>query len=142
MITRGFLNELSATEIGEYDGRAVLKLNPHLDFRLDRDRIIRSPSGFETDLGSVPRLPVVWWLWGDRAHRECVLHDYCYRKDAVVLWADGKMTPITRADADWYFRLAMISRGQPYWIYQPMYLAVRIFGGSSFRKMKVTDHFV
>ena len=40
------------------------------------------PTGFVTDLASVPRVPVLFWFWGGRAHREAVLHDYLYRIDS------------------------------------------------------------
>lgn len=143
----GFLNYLDATEIGEYNGRAVWRLNASLDFRLDKYRLMHVPAGFETDLASVPRLPLIYMIWGDRAHREAVLHDYMYRIDAIVMFG-SKLSPISKEDADWYFRRAMISEsldvgkiGQPYYVYQPMYLAVRMFAGGSFHRMRVMDHF-
>jgi hypothetical protein len=138
---RGFTDLLSATEIGEAEGRAVWKLEKPLDFILDEKRMIHIPPGFETDLASVPRLPIIYGIWGDRAHRASVMHDYLYRIGSVVVGPGSKLTGASKEDADWYFRLAMISTGEPYYIYQPMYLAVRIGGGSSFHRMKVADHF-
>jgi hypothetical protein len=157
---RGFLNELDAKEIGESGGRAVWRLNMPLTFYIDRYRSIQVPKEFETDLASVPRLPLVWMLWGDRAHREAVMHDYCYRTGAAIIYkinheaqcvfsgGEFRDRSIPRDYADWYFRLAIISetpevhkKGQPYWIYQPMYLGVRTCGGSSYHRMKVMDKF-
>lgn len=156
MINGGFLQYLDAKEVGEYKGRAVWKLNSPLYFeaRLGNCSIKGyAPSGFETDLGSVPRLPLIWWLWGDRAHRECVWHDYLYRKDAFVIvkYDDGPdvYIPISRKAADWYFKLAMISenaavnkKGQPWWIYLPMFWGVQYFGKRSFHRMAVMDKFL
>lgn len=141
MTTRGFTDLLSATEIGEAGGRAVWRLDKPLCFFLHGSRTITVPAGFETDLASVPRLPIIYGIWGDRAHREAVLHDYCYRRYSIVRGPGEKFSEIAREDADWYFRLAMISRGQPCYIYQPMYWAVRLAGGSSYHQLQVNDHF-
>lgn len=143
----GFLDLLDSKEIGESDGKTIYRLNSHLRFVLNYNSMVIVPEGFETDLASVPRLPLVYAIWGNRAHREAVMHDYLYRKDAVIMCYDSRFPQVswerkvTKEDADWYFRLAMISRGQPYYIYQPMYLAVRSCGGPSFHRMMVNDHF-
>lgn len=111
-------------------------------------RRIVVPEHIFTDLASVLRLPLIYLIWGNRAHREAVLHDYCYRKDAFVILPDGSLKGITREDADWYFRMAMISsspevnkQAQPYYIYQPMYLAVRAFAKKHYHRMNVFDEF-
>jgi len=36
------------------------------------------PEGFHTDLASVPRVPVIYWLVGGRGHKAAVLHDWLY----------------------------------------------------------------
>ncbi len=138
----GFQGPLKAEEIGTSCGRTVWRLLEDLVFVLGPRKYV-IPKGFETDLASVPRVPIVYLIWGDRAHREAVLHDYLYRKDSVILNECNLIVSreIPKEDADWLFRTAMISRGQPYYIYQPMYLAVRIAGGSYFHQMNVADHF-
>ncbi len=140
----GFKQLLDAKEIGESGGRAVWKLDAPLVF-VHGLNTVSVPAGFETDLASVPRVPLIYTIWGDRAHREAVLHDYLYRKDAVIQQDLSDPARVTRAvekeEADWFFRLAMITRGQPYYIYQPMYLAVRVGGRSSFHRMNVMDSF-
>ena len=128
-----FLNTLCADEIGTFEGRAVHKLLKGLVWQKSPGFQIIIPEGFETDLASVPRVPIVFMLWGDRAHREAVLHDYLYRTDAIPL--------LEKEDADWMFREAMIGQGCSWFTYQPMYLAVRAAGGSSFHRMKVMDRF-
>ena len=130
---------LNAKEIGEYDGRCIRKLNTPLIWE-HCDKRVYIPAGFETDLASVPRVPVVYLCWGDRAHREAVLHDYLYRIDSI-LWMYGLPTSPDKEEADWLFREAMIGQGVSWWIYHPMYLGVRTGGGSSFHCRKVMDTF-
>ncbi len=127
-----FMGLLDAKEIGESSGRTVHKLDTELVWEHGLVRIT-VPVGFETDLASVPRLPIAYWLWGDRAHREGVLHDYLYRIDASPA--------LQKEDCDWYFREAMIGQDNSWFVYHPMWLAVRCAGGSSFHRMNVMDRF-
>lgn len=75
-------------------------------------------AGFLTDFASVPRLPFAFWLFGDTAHAEAVVHDFL---------CATKIVP--RAQADRVFLEAMEVSGIPAWRRWPMYLAVRLFGG-------------
>lgn len=63
---------------------------------------IWAPVGFETDLASVPRWPVIYWLTGATADEAAVIHDllYTHKKD------------ISRAQADAVFAeaIAVIAR--------------------------------
>lgn len=86
---------------------------------------------FETDFASVPRVPIVYAAWGDRAHREAVLHDYLYRVDSVPV--------VTKSQADSIFLEAMQSTGKPWYISRFMYWGVCIGGGSSYHAKKVRD---
>lgn len=107
-------------------------LNKHLFYYSDiLKKIIRVPEGFETDLSSVPRVPFVFWFWGERAHREGVLHDYLYRQDSVPL--------VTQDIADRIFKEAMKSRRKSIFVRWPMYLGVCIGGWCSYHKKKVFD---
>jgi hypothetical protein len=40
-------------------------------------KVIEIETGFETDFASVPRLPIVYTLWGNQTHREpsCTIGD-------------------------------------------------------------------
>lgn len=125
----GFLNQLTATEISD-KGRSIWMIEKNLLY-VRGEFCICVPSGFQTDLASVPRVPIVYTAWGDRAHREAVLHDYLYR---IGCWPT-----VTREEADLIFREAMISRNQPWYIYQFMYWGVRMGGGSSYHKRRVHD---
>jgi hypothetical protein len=92
---------------------------------------LKEDAFFETDYASVPRVPIAYNMWGDRAHREATLHDYLYRVDSAPV--------VERAVADKVFREAMVATGKPYYIYAPMYWGVRLGGGSSYHKKKVRD---
>lgn len=134
-----FNNALDSHEVGEANGKVVHCLNSYLDYEDERYRA-RIPSGFYSDQASVPRIPVVFLLWGDRAHREAVFHDFGYCRDAQVydkllqIW----FTP-TRAQADMLFRRAMRRQGQGPGIYIPMWLGVRIGGWPHYHKRKVDE---
>lgn len=90
---------------------------------------ITVPEGFYTDLASVPRVPLIYTLWGGRAHHEAVLHDYLYRIDAEPV--------ATCEEANSVFLEAMKLRGKGWWISYPMYAGVCIGGPGSFHKRKV-----
>lgn len=79
------------------------------------------PKGFVTDFASVPRVPIAYWLFGDRAHHESVPHDFLYQTHKS-----------SRADADKLFLEAMIVRKKPLYIRQPMYWGVVLGGASSY----------
>lgn len=49
---------------------------------------IAVPAGFITDLASVPRLPGMYMLFGGRARRSAILHDYLYETQAGKDFAD------------------------------------------------------
>jgi|SRR3990167_3334754 len=46
------------------------------------------PAGTETDLDSVPRLPLAYWLVKGRARKSAVLHDWLYTIQKPRGWAD------------------------------------------------------
>lgn len=81
--------------------------------------IIVVPIGFHTDLASVPRLPLVYWLTGATANEAAVIHDYLYSTQAV-----------SREIADAVLREASELIGVPAWRRQMMWAGVRLFGGS------------
>jgi hypothetical protein len=155
---------LCADELGLYEGRTVHKLTRNLVWLHGR-KVGVLPYDMESDLASVPRMPIIFLLWGDRAHRESYFHDGCYRSDFCIYVfrteeeaeafavaaheartfipdaPNAELHPVPKEDADWYFREAMIGQGQPYYIYQPMYLGVRCGGASSYHRMHLMDNF-
>jgi len=81
------------------------------------DKTITVPEGFCTDFASVPRVPFVFEAFGDRAHRESVIHDFLYQTAMVE-----------RSVADRVFLEAMKVRGKKPWIRWCMFLGVRLGG--------------
>ena len=129
----GFTSELKFEDLGcTPRGNAVYRLLSPLVFN-DGTQEITVPEGFETDLASVPRVPIAYMTWGDRAHREAVLHDYLY--------SIGAVPDLPREACDELFRQAMITRGNPWWVYQPMYWGVRLGGWNFFKKVAVMRSF-
>ena len=92
---------------------------------------VEIPAGFETDFASVPRVPIAYTLYGDRAHREAVIHDYLYRIDSVP--------EVSFETANSVFLEAMKCRGKSWFIRWPMYLGVKFGGYSSYHKKRVED---
>lgn len=84
-------------------------------------RTITVPAGFQTDLASVPRLPLVYLLTGDCARQAAVVHDYLYSTGIV-----------SRSVADEVLREASAITGVPTWRRVLMFAGVRLFGGSHY----------
>jgi hypothetical protein len=80
-----FESPLRIQKIGEESGRPVWRLTAPLRYRslvlagVGFDPVFEVPEGFETDLTSAPRLPMVFLFAGDTAHAPAALHDYLYR---------------------------------------------------------------
>jgi hypothetical protein len=124
-----FLTELDAGLKAGSD--SVWLLDKPLIYESGIAGLIEVPAGFETDFASVPRIPVFYMAFGDRAHREAVLHDYLYRKDSVPC--------VSFMEANRVFLEAMKLRGKPVYISYPMFWGVVIGGYFSYHKRKVKD---
>lgn len=77
------------------------------------------PSGFATDLATVPKIPIIYELFQGKGSAASVVHDYLY-------WAQP--TNVTRKLADKIFYEAMIRFGTDKHIAFLMWAAVRICG--------------
>lgn len=91
--------------------------------------VIVVPKGFTTDFASVPRIPIAYMLFGDRAHHESVIHDYLYRKDSkpcVSFFLANKI-----------FLEAMKCRGKGRLIRWSMYAGVTLGGLSAYHEKEV-----
>lgn len=77
------------------------------------------PPGFITDLASVPRYPIVYFLAGGTSNEASVIHDWLYTAK-----------PVTRAMADAVLREASALTGVPGWRRWIMWAGVRLGGGS------------
>ena len=156
-----FLGLLNSRDVGYAAGRLVRELTKPLIW-VHGDKAAFLPTGFQSDGASVPRVPIVYSIWGDRAHREADLHDFSYRKDAKIYILRPDVTrgdlakcltleefirctassySPDRSEGDFLFREAMKGQRRSWWIYQPMYVAVRGGGSASYHRMNVMDKF-
>ena len=92
---------------------------------------IEVPPPFETDFASVPRVPVIYLFYGDRAHRESVIHDWLFCIDSIP--------QATFDQANKVFLEAMIVRGKSELIRNGMYDGVCIGGMPYYHKRYVGD---
>jgi hypothetical protein len=96
------------------DGRWTL-LCP-LVYRLaDESNTFVVPTGFETDLASVPRIPVAYMAAAGVGHRAAVLHDWLCRT-----------APISRKEADGVLYEALKVTGVSWWRRWMFYTGVRV----------------
>lgn len=109
----------------ESDGKYWKLLTP-LVFESRNFGLIEVPTGFRTDFASVPRIPIVYSMFGNTSHSSAVIHDWLYSGQAKV----------SRKGADEVFIEAMKSRKQSEWRRKPMFWAVRLFAGFAFKKEK------
>lgn len=86
---------------------------------------------FETDFASVPRIPIAYNLFGNRAHYESVIHDFLYCKDSKPV--------VSRKTADEVFLEAMKLRGKSWFVRYSMYSGVRLGGWTAYHKRNVLD---
>lgn len=124
-----FLNDLCLRDLTD----SKWALTCDLQYQSDLLKcVVTIPSGFITDLASVPRVPILFPLWGDRAHYESVVHDYLYCVDSIPT--------VSESDANSVFLEAMEVRGKSWGIRYPMYWGVCIGGFTRFHK-KTADYY-
>jgi hypothetical protein len=113
----GFLTPLRLEWVADGSGQKVV-IEP-LVYRSEvAQQTFTVPAGFRTDLASVPRLPLAFWLFGAVADEAAVVHDYLYSERLV-----------SRKMADEVLAEAMKATGVTWWRRGPMWLGVRLFGG-------------
>lgn len=116
-LTRLTLRTADTTDDGQWE------IVEPLVFVSDVARLtITVPAGFRTDLASVPRIPVAYWLAGGSAAAAAVVHDYLY---------NSRLVP--RKVADEVLREASTATAVPAWRRWLMWSAVRLFGGFYWR---------
>lgn len=103
-------------------GKYWILLQP-LVFESERQGLIKVPVGFLTDLASVPRIPLVYSLFGNTSHNAAVIHDWLYSRNVKI----------SRKNADEVFIEAMKSKKQSIWRRIPMFWAVRVFASFAFK---------
>jgi hypothetical protein len=123
-VTARFLDELELCEADDNVDDGKWRLGKPLSYSSEvARRVITVPAGFETDLASVPRLPLVYWLCGGRANKPAVVHDFLYTKGIVP-----------REMADAVFLEAMRTVGVPIIYRRLMWAGVRLGGASHYVK--------
>jgi hypothetical protein len=113
------------------DSDTIYVLGDNLIYESDIVGRVVVPKGFQTDFASVPRVPIAYMLFGDRAHREAVLHDYLYRIDS--------QPQATYSQANNVFFEAMKLRGKGFFVRYGMYWGVVLGGWTAYHKKKVSD---
>lgn len=112
-----FLTKLRIEYAGTKDEEDWILLEPFVYESDVAQQIIVVPAGFHTDLASVPRLPLAYWLTGGKAKLASIPHDY--------LCVTGL---VSREMADEVFLEAAELAGVPKWRRDVMWGAVRAYG--------------
>jgi hypothetical protein len=122
-----FLTELDVRGLSD----TVWVLDAPLVYESDLVGKVEVPAGFQTDFSSVPRVPIAYMLFGDRAHREAVIHDFLYRIDSLPI--------VERSVADSVFLEAMTVRGKGRFVRWAMFSGVRCGGFCAYHKKYIGD---
>ena len=116
-----FLDSLFVEEINDDKWRLIAPFSAHVTDNDDTEAVVTVPQLFETDFASVPRIPFIYEIYGNKAHRPAVLHDYLYSLGG---------TDDQRQYADHVLLAASLADGLDSPTAHGMYDAVRAFGGS------------
>ena len=115
-----FLTPLVLSSVSS-QGRGTWRVRAPLIYQSDLLRApVTVPEDFVTDLASVPRLPVAYFLVGGIAHRAAVVHDWFYTSHEV-----------SRAVADKILKEAAEADGASWWQAWLLWVGVRVGGRSS-----------
>lgn len=122
-----FLDALDVEQVNDLaaEGRGTWRLLSPLSYDSNSGFVYIAPKGFVTDFASVPRIPIIFDLFGDRANESAAMHDYLYSKECLY--------PISRLEADTLLREMIISQGIPEWIASSFYYGVRLGGRSHWK---------
>lgn len=123
----------------EYISDGKWRLNTDLHYVHPKYGMITVASGTTTDLDSVPRLPVIYWLAKNRTVIGATIHDSLYRAAKITRKPPAKDTPITRRIADRIFVDAMKEEGVSWWARRLVWLGVRFGGFLAWRKHREAE---
>jgi hypothetical protein len=124
-------NFLTELDVKLKDDDCIWVLCSPLVYNSDLLGQIVVPAGFETDFASVPRVPIIFEMWGNKAHREAVLHDYLYRIDSKPV--------ASYSEANGVFLEAMEVRDKDVYVRYPMFWGVVLGGWTAYHKKKAGD---
>lgn len=91
-----FLTKLRVERLPNKNGRKQWQLTDWLIYESTTIGLILVPPGYVTDFASVPRLPLIYFLFGGQSDEEATLHDYLYS----VPHSTGTGQVVTRDLAD------------------------------------------
>lgn len=159
-----FHKKLNVVQYGTWERRTVWQFKEAMPWSVWNRFIYSScPLNFYSDFASVPRHFHMYDLFGGICNAPASSHDLVYRKDAMIfvdldilpdnidefpseavkwiqqLQDSGWYQNFPKELADYIFRQLMIEDGESVGVYEPMYLAVKAAGGSSFHKFNVVD---
>lgn len=100
-----FLTELRVERLPNKDGKKQWRLLSPLIYESVTVGIIIVPTGFVTDFASIPRWPIIYWIFGGTSDEESALHDFLYQAPH----ATGCGVTVDRSTADKVLRGARYS---------------------------------
>lgn len=131
-----FVGRLEIAQVGWLRGRAEWRTLAPLGYRSALlGTTIVVPAEFDTDLASVPRVPLAWLIAGGKGSRSGVVHDFAYQWGYWCLPGGGTV-PVDRKLADAVFRESLAAddlSGAGPGAQRAMWLAVRLLGGDAWR---------
>jgi hypothetical protein len=108
-------------------GRGFWKILQPFQYQSDiLGKTITVEPGFLTDYASVPRVPILYDLLGDTAHKAAVIHDWLFHNHSVC----------DEQTANDVFKEACIVEGIPEWRLVSLWLGVTIGGESGWEEDK------
>jgi len=122
-----FITDLHAELIDDIDNdyRGQWRLLQPLVYESDVAGItVAAPAGFITDFESCPRLPLVFWMFGELVHEAAVIHDYLYTRPDLC----------SRETADAVLKEACLLSGLPAWRAWGIWAGVRLGGERHYGK--------
>lgn len=112
---------LSDFDIRQIDDTYFMLLQDLVYYSERQGLKITVPSGMVSDGPSVPRVPLLYWLFGHRGKRAAVIHDWLYR-----------IAILPRKQCDEIFFEALLDSGKLFGTSYGMYSGVRVGGNSSY----------
>jgi hypothetical protein len=122
-----FPDEILLKDAGMRGGSRIFRLEHYFRVNTSFGKVT-VPTGFETDGASVPQ--VFWSVFPPlgKYFPAAVLHDYLYSRQSTLHFE------CDREEADFLFLEAMFNLGVPWHTRHTIHMAVRMFGGKSYKK--------
>lgn len=117
-----FLSSLAVEMVGEDKWRLT---KPLVYLSIVAKQTLVVPEGFITDFASVPRIPIIFEVFGDRGQMAAALHDWLYTAPHPLP---------TRSAADDVLKEALIAQGMDEGEATLMFFGARLGGQSNYEK--------